>query len=155
MLRPDVSSTRPKTIDGITLQRGRALRKEATDAETRLWYALRERPFGGLKFRRQYPLGKYIVDFCCVGQRLIIELDGSQHADQKPYDDARTSELRRYGYRVVRFWNFEVSQALSEVLDRIEQAIGDDSAPSPGIGCSPLPTSPATKRARHRKSGRG
>ena len=148
MLSPVVSSTRPKTIDGVTLQRSRALRHEATDAETKLWYALRERPFGNLKFRRQYPIGRFIVDFCCVEQKLIVELDGSQHAGQQTYDEARTSELERRGYRVIRFWNFEVLEGLDEVLDRIKQALDAGPAPSPASSLSASATSPATKRAR-------
>ncbi|MDO8431152.1 MAG: DUF559 domain-containing protein [Candidatus Binatus sp.] len=150
MPRSDVSSTRPKTIDGVTLHRSRALRHEATGAETKLWYALRGGQIENFKFRRQYPIGKFIVDFCCVGRKLIIELDGSQHAEQAADDKERTSWFEKRGYRVIRFWNFEVMESLADVLDRIKEALDDASAPSPADPSlrSVSATSPATKRAR-------
>jgi very-short-patch-repair endonuclease len=147
-LRADVSSTRPKMIDGVTLQRSRELRRDATDAETKLWYALRARAFGDFKFRRQYPIGKFIADFCCVSKKLIVELDGSQHAEQQGHDQERTSWFEKHGYRVIRFWNFEVAESLADVLDRIEAALDGATAPSPADALRSSATSPATKRER-------
>jgi very-short-patch-repair endonuclease len=98
----------------------RQLRRKATDVETRLWRALRELPTEQ-RFRRQHPIGPYIVDFACPGQKLVIELDGGQHIKQQPADTARTDELARHGYRVIRFWNSEVVENLAGVLQAIRQ----------------------------------
>ena len=73
----------------------------------------------GLKFKRQKPMGQYIVDFVCVEQRLIIELDGGQHAEQVEYDQHREAWLRSQGYTVLRFWNSEVMQQLEGVLEQV------------------------------------
>jgi very-short-patch-repair endonuclease len=143
-----MSSTRPKTLDGVTLVRSRALRHDATDAEAKLWQALRGKAFAKAKFRRQHSIGKFIVDFCCVGKKLIVELDGSQHADIQPQDEERTAWIERRGFRVIRFWNFEVFESLSDVLDRIAEKLEDATAPSPAPDYSSCATSPATKRAR-------
>src|SRR3954463_3788359 len=83
------------------------LRTKMTDAEHRLWRHLRHRGFHGLKFRRQVPLGFYVVDFLCESQRLIVEVDGGQHAERAQRDECRTAWLRAHGYRVERFWNNE------------------------------------------------
>ena len=83
----------------------RALRTSSSDAETRLWWHLRDRRLGGAKFRRQLPIGPYVADFVCVEAMLVVELDGGQHAEQLERDQVRTSFLERQGYRVVRFWN--------------------------------------------------
>ncbi len=85
-----------------------ALRKKSTDAEIYLWRLLRNRKFHGFKFRRQHPIGGYIVDFICHERRLIIELDGSQHKENVRYDHERTVYLRKLGYRVLRFWKFRM-----------------------------------------------
>ncbi len=77
----------------------------------------------GLKFRRQMPIGRFIVDFACVELKLIIELDGSQHADHKEYDEIRTVFLESKGYRVIRFWNNQVMKELGGVLKLIEEAV--------------------------------
>ncbi|EIL91159.1 endonuclease domain-containing protein [Rhodanobacter spathiphylli] len=98
--------------------RARRLRNEGTDAERRLWHYLRQRQLAGHKFRRQYPLAGYIVDFVCVPARLVIELDGGQHLDAIDYDRRRTEVLGREGYRVLRFWN-------DEVLLRTEDVVGE------------------------------
>ncbi len=89
-----------------------------TDAERRLWAALRGRRLTGYKFRRQHPLGRFIVDFACVEHRLVIEADGGQHADS-PEDERRTRWLERRGWRVVRFWNNEIlanSEGVQETI---------------------------------------
>jgi very-short-patch-repair endonuclease len=106
---------RPKTL------RARDLRKNATDAEKRLWNALRESlPY---KFRRQQPIGRFIADFACPARKLVIELDGGQHADRTEADARRSAELARRGYRVVRFWNNEVLANLEGVLDTIRREL--------------------------------
>jgi very-short-patch-repair endonuclease len=85
----------------------KALRRNATDAEKKLWILLRDRRLGGWKFRRQLPLGSYIVDFYCANAKLIVEADGGQHADSIA-DDIRTRWLNANGYRVKRYWNNDV-----------------------------------------------
>ena len=86
----------------------RTLRKNSTDAERKLWYSLRARQLNGYKFKRQQPLGNYIVDFVCFKKRLIIEVDGGQHAVNRKKDIKRDNWLKREGYQVVRFWNNDV-----------------------------------------------
>lgn len=114
------------------LQRGNArrLRREMTDAERKLWYAVRARRFEGLAFRRQAPVGPFIVDFFCPKHRLIVELDGGQHgADQTlRYDAQRTAWLAANGYRVTRFWNRDVLTNFDGVLNAIREAIGQSDA---------------------------
>ncbi|WP_336778919.1 endonuclease domain-containing protein [Pantoea sp. USHLN256] len=90
------------------VQRCRELRNNMTSAEWKLWSLLRARQCGGMRFRRQYAVGTYILDFACIEKRLAIELDGSQHAENVRYDNRRTHELNRHGWRVLRFWNNEV-----------------------------------------------
>jgi len=93
-----------------------------TAAEWRLWQALRVRQLGGLKFRRQHPVGPFVLDFYCPAGKLVIELDGGVHDEQAEQDEARTQHLESYGYRVLRFRNEEVFADLPAVLDRIAQA---------------------------------
>src|SRR5437763_11637623 len=100
----------------------RKLRRNATDVEKQLWRALREFPIG-YRFRRQHPIGRHIVDFACPGLKIAIELDGGQHALQVEADAARTEEIARHGYRVIRFWNGDVVNNLSGVLERIRQEL--------------------------------
>ena len=97
----------------------RELRNAATDAERALWQHLRGRRLTGFKFRRQYPIAGYIVDFVCVEAKLVIELDGGQHADQQDYDAERTRRLEINGYRVLRFWNDDVLLRTADVLEEI------------------------------------
>jgi len=101
------------------LSNAKQLRTNQTDAERRLWYHLRAHRFMGLKFKRQKPLGPYIVDFICMERRIIIELDGGQHAEQMLYDQQRDTWLGGEGYTVLRFWNNEVMQELEAVLEKI------------------------------------
>ena len=91
-------------------QRARALRKRLTDAERLLWRHLRNRGLGGWKFRRQYPVGPFIVDFICVENNIVIEVDGGQHAEDEESDLKRSAYLNKMGYRVFRFWNNQVLQ---------------------------------------------
>jgi very-short-patch-repair endonuclease len=99
--------------------RARQLRNESTDAERRLWYFLRRQQLAGHKFRRQYPLADYIVDFICVPARLVVELDGGQHLEAFEYDERRTALLQREGYRVLRFWNDDVLLRTDDVVAEI------------------------------------
>jgi len=102
----------------------RKLRNNPTDAERALWRQLRLRHFGGHKFRRQQPLGPYIVDFVCLEKRLIIEVDGGQHNEQIGYDAKRSAWLEAQGFRVLRFWNHEVLQQIEAVKETIARALG-------------------------------
>jgi very-short-patch-repair endonuclease len=86
----------PRVTPPETLARSRAMRRNATKAESKLWYQLHDLAALGCKFRRQFPIGNYIVDFCCIEKRLVVELDGTQHLEKtKPYDDTRTKELEK------------------------------------------------------------
>ena len=110
-----------------------------TDAEHRLWYHLRGRRFGQRKFRRQVPLGDYIVDFLCEEARLVVELDGGQHASQHAYDDARTAWLNKRGYSVLRFWNNDVLGNTEGVLEEIAATLTPPSPKGEGERPSPRP----------------
>jgi very-short-patch-repair endonuclease len=111
--------------------RAKELRRQATPAEKILWEYLRDRRLLGLKFRRQHPLGTYIVDFYCPAFRLVVEIDGEIHRYQEVDDQARTDQLEEKGYKVIRFWNFEVEQNLDTVLDTIAE---NCDLPSPKAG---------------------
>jgi very-short-patch-repair endonuclease len=108
-------------IGDRTTNISRVLRKGATNAENRLWFHLRDKHLQGIKFRRQEPIGKYIVDFVAFEKRLVIEIDGGQHAeeDEKEKDGRRDEWLVSQGFRVLRFWNNEVLQNLEGVLETI------------------------------------
>ena len=101
----------------------RMLRKNQTDAERALWQRLRNRQLLGVKFRRQVPIKGYIADFAALEIKLIIELDGSQHIDNKAADEFRTGFLQCEGYKVIRFWNDDVLLRIDGVLEAIFQAI--------------------------------
>lgn len=103
--------------------RARELRNAQTDAEQKLWQALRKRQIHGLKFRRQYCIGHYIVDFVCVTYKLIIEVDGGQHSERADYDLERTNFLNAIGYKVIRFWNNEVLEHFDAVLENIDNVV--------------------------------
>ena len=95
----------------------RDLRQNQTDAERVLWQRLRGRRLLGCKFRRQYPMAPFIVDFVCLERHLVIELDGGQHAQQSDYDSKRTRALEARGFRVLRLWNNEVLTEMDGVLE--------------------------------------
>jgi very-short-patch-repair endonuclease len=103
--------------------RARAMRREPTEAERKLWYALRDRRMQSVEFRRQAPIGPYIADFLCVAHRLIVEVDGSQHAESFR-DEARDAWLARERYRVLRFWHHEVLTTPDSVLATIAADCG-------------------------------
>ena len=91
--------------------------------EWRLWYHLRGRQLNGFKFRRQVPLGPYVVDFACLEARLVLEVDGEHHAEQRAYDARRDRRLGEMGFRVLRFWVTEVDENLEGILEAIADAL--------------------------------
>ena len=103
-------------------QAARQLRQNATDAERALWRQLRAARLGGHKFRRQASIGRYIVDFVCFEARLIVEVDGGQHAERQRQDAQRTAWLASQGFRVLRFWNPEVLGDMAAVKEMITRA---------------------------------
>lgn len=105
-----------------TVGRARDLRRNATNAEKKLWSGLR-RTFPELRFRRQVPVGPYFVDFLSVRAGLVIEVDGGQHADAAVYDARRTVALNEHGFRVERFWNDDVPSNRDGVLQRLATVI--------------------------------
>ena len=110
--------------------RAKELRREQTPAEQRLWARLRHKQLHGLKFRRQHPIGRFITDFCCLSERLVVELDGDSHSQQEGYDQERTAWLESRGYRVVRFANRQVERQLDAVLAEIARWCGvEEKAP--------------------------
>ena len=110
------------------IMRARELRRNATPTEAKLWRAVRE-AFPAARFRRQVPLGPFFADFCSHGARLIVELDGGQHAIAVEQDAARTAFLNGEGYRLLRFWNYDVVENLAGVLETIAANL-----PSPLVG---------------------
>ena len=103
----------------------RALRRRDTDAERALWMKLRNRQLEGVKFRRQQPVGSYIADFVSFERKLIIEIDGGQHNEEKikERDEERTTRLKEKGYQIIRFWNNEVLTNVEGVMERIREAL--------------------------------
>lgn len=102
--------------------RARTLRRASTDAEKRLWRHLRDRKLAGAKFRRQVPIGSYVADFVCLEARLVVEVDGGQHA-VPGVDAARTAYLESEGFRVLRLWNRDVLTNIEGVITSIEQIL--------------------------------
>ena len=103
--------------------KARELRGQMTEAESLLWLQLKGRRFQGFKFRRQRPLGPYILDFVCLEAGLVIEIDGGQHSAQQTYDQARTALIETQGLTVIRFWNHEVMNETPAVLEKIWQTL--------------------------------
>ena len=116
------------------ISRARHMRRQSTDAERLLWAKLRNRRMMNCKFRRQFPIGRYIVDFVCRQHNLVIEVDGGQHSDRQDYDSARTEWLKSQGFDVLRYWNNEVLTELDSVLESIGNELkkrGASYSPSP------------------------
>src|ERR1700688_617161 len=115
------------------VSRARRLRRSQTEAERILWLKLRDRRLSGLKFRRQVPIDKYVVDFLCTDAHVVIEVDGGQHATAD--ETTRTKLLEAMGYLVLRFWNNEVHENIDGVLESILNALDRSEPPHP----TPLP----------------
>ena len=111
-----------KTIRGTTSEledAARTMRREPARAEEVLWGALQKKQVAGLRFRRQHPVGRFVLDFYCPSHRLVVEVDGEVHDSQLERDSERTKALEAYGYRVLRFRNDEVMNDLPAVVQRI------------------------------------
>jgi len=108
----------------LKFARARRLRREQPDAELVLWHRLRARRLNGLRFRRQFPIGAFIADFCCKERHLVVELDGGQHGEQKAAakDKFRSRRIEERDYCVIRFWNNEVLTDIDSVLQTIADA---------------------------------
>lgn len=106
-------------MNKLLKERSRDLRKNLTDAEQKLWQKLRNKQINDHKFRRQFVLGNYIVDFICLDKRLIIEVDGGQHMDNVDYDSQRDKWLKSQNFKVLRFWNNQVLNEIDSVLEVI------------------------------------
>jgi very-short-patch-repair endonuclease len=128
--------------DPVLTQRAKAMRKEMSESETRIWLALRAKRFETAKFRRQKVIGHFIADFAANDPKLVVEIDGDSHAGREEYDSARTRFLEAKGYTVIRFTNSDVMTNLEGVLGRLIEVIAELRA------SSPLPTlSPEGERA--------
>jgi len=114
----------------VQTARSRRLRRQATDAELKLWSHLRSRTLENFKFVRQEPIGPYIVDFVCREKRLVVEVDGGQHATD-PRDAIRDQWLAAHRYRVLRFWNNDVLSNTEGVLEVIASALQAETPPHP------------------------
>jgi len=133
-----------RKIDGTeALARVRQLHREMTPAEKLLWSRLRNRRLDGFKFRSQVWLGFFIADFFCWEAKLVVEVDGSQHADRIGHDRARSEQLGRQGYKILRFWNNQVLGELEAVLAAIrvqlQARVPSPSRPAAQAGPLPLP----------------
>jgi very-short-patch-repair endonuclease len=140
-MQTDIASPSPLAGEGLgrgglmeSRQFAKHLRRNMTDAEHRLWLHLRAHRLDGQKFRRQQPIGPFVVDFVHFGAPLIVEADGEQH-NGSPHDAGRDAWLMRQGFRVLRFWNDEILQQTDAVLESIWKALREE-APSPP---APLP----------------
>ena len=133
-----IEKDRSNRVAATTTSNARNLRRNATPAENLLWKHLRKTQIQKYKFTRQYPIGPYIVDFCCRVARLIIELDGGHHATQQRADIVRQQDLEEHGYRVIRFWNNEVFENIEGVLFRVVEELEHRSLAS-NPHPSPLP----------------
>jgi very-short-patch-repair endonuclease len=120
-----------KAYDREPTRRSRELRNNATPAERRLWQHIRNRQLSGTRFNRQVPIGPFICDFAARTRKVIIELDGGQHAERIVEDERRTRFLASRGYRVLRFWNNDVLENVEGVLTTIQAALNDRPSPGP------------------------
>lgn len=106
-----------------TFEKAKLLRDRLTLQEEKLWERLKQKQVGGLRFRRQHPVNTYIVDFNCHSKKLVIELDGAVHKNNRDYDLERSKDLKMYGLKVLRFWNSEVEKDIENVIEKIKSAI--------------------------------
>jgi len=113
--------------------RSRELRLNATEAERKLWAQLSARKVSGVRFNRQFPIGPFICDFVSRTTKLVIEVDGGQHAVDVEKDAARTAFLKSQGYRVIRFWNNDVIERIDGVISEIERVLTTCPPPTPPI----------------------
>jgi very-short-patch-repair endonuclease len=127
------------------IRTARRLRRDHTDAERVLWFRLRDRRLAGWKFRRQAPIDRYVVDFICADARLIVELDGGQHAERTEQDIARTRILESMGYLVLRFWNNDVLANTDGVVESVLDTLNQHRSVPPHP--DPLPCGEREKRA--------
>ena len=117
----------------MTTKKARALRSSLTDAERKLWSRLRMRQIHGFKFRRQRPIGPYVVDFVCLERHLIIEVDGGHHVQRAAQDARRDEYLSGLGFRALRFWDNSVLKETGAVVEVIVQALEDEGDPHPDL----------------------
>ena len=115
-----------KRTTPLIFGRAKAMHREMTLAESKLWAKLRAHRFNDLHFRNQHAIGKYIVDFCALRKKIIIELDGGQHLDQEQYDAERTEYFASKGFKVIRFWNKDVLSDIDGVLRVIDFELGKE-----------------------------
>jgi len=125
----------------MNLKHAKKLRSNMTDAEQRLCYRLRGNRFDGVKFKRQVPIGPFIVDFACMHRKLVLEIDGGQHSESET-DKRRDQWLRAQGFHVLRFWNNDVLQQTNSMLEMIMAALNDRQPVSPSPGALRAPPSP-------------
>ena len=132
--QPARSDGRERGRKKVLRERAKSMRSTQTEAEHRLWQILRAKRFAGFKFKRQLPIDHYIVDFACLGSRLIIEADGGQHA-KNSHDERRDAYLISQGFRILRFWNNEIFDnedgALTRILEALQSPLPN---PSPAEG---------------------
>jgi len=157
MKLPSPACERGVRGEGDTLlDHAKTLRAEQTDAEQHLCYFLRANRLNGLKFKRQKPMGPYIVDFVCMEHALIVEADGGQHGENQAYGQRRDNWLREQGFRVLRFWNNEVLSETEAVLEKIfAAALSPSPSPMNGRGEQMADTDTPLARLRERGWGRG
>lgn len=121
------------TYNKTLLSYAKSNRKEDNDAEHHLWYYLRNRRLGGYKFRRQFPVNNYILDFYCSEKKIAIELDGSQHTEHEFYDKRRDDQLKKLGITILRFWDIDVFRNIAGVLEQVVIILEAVPAPEPHL----------------------
>jgi adenine-specific DNA-methyltransferase len=120
-----------RVADAKHRENAKRLRTNQTDAESVFWYNVRARRLAGFKFRRQYPVGSFIADFVCLEAKLIVELDGDQHAVRRDYDRSRDAFLKSKGFHVMRVWNSDLLTNRDGVMDAVLRQLENVDTPSP------------------------